>query len=199
MKYKTAKVVGHPRSGTHYLTHLLNVNFFHLKNYLPLYAGHSNHHKQWLTDGNTAVFYMFRNNKDTIQSIYNMKERFGLKANSMEEFLSTKLCDLKDTKQKCNAVRNVPGQYQEFHDSDGYLGSHNQTIEAYLDSHKRKWTNWCMFADNGYIVRYENLINDFDNTMLNIAKFLKSNKTEFINESYRVGWYNKSDPEKKFA
>jgi hypothetical protein len=34
---------------------------------------------------------------------------------------------------------------------------------------------------------------DFDGTMLKIAKFLGSDKTEFIDENKRIGWRSKSD------
>ena len=42
-------------------------------------------------------------------------------------------------------------------------------------------------------VSYDDLMEDYSSTMLNIAQFLGSEKREFTKETSRIGWYDKSD------
>ena len=197
MKYHTAKVVGHPRSGSHYLAHILNINFFHRENHLALYAGHSKAHKIHLRSPGVAVFYTYRNNYDTICSMYKIRDRLGLKANSLEEFIQSKLSDMNDDNITSNAILNINGNKKVVTDVDHYMGEHDLTPEEYLLKHKAFWLQ--ISADNYMPIFYDLLIADFKGTMLNIAKFLGSDKTVFINETSRVGWYDSKDEVKVFT
>jgi len=197
MKYKTAKVIAHPRSGSHYLAQLLNINFFHLPNYLPLYAGHGKHHLAHLKRPDTAVFYVHRNNEDSIKSMFVMRNRLGLVANSLEEFKNTKLSDMRSTNIKSEAIRNIPGIREEIDIVDTYLGQFNSTPGDYLNEHKEFWKS--LLRQNYMCISYESLINNFDKTMLTIAKFLGSDKTAFIKDTTRVGWYDRNEPSRKFS
>lgn len=197
MNFKTAKVIGHPRSGSHYLAHLLNINFFCYPTYLPLYGGHSNSHKNWLKDSSIAVFYIYRNNNSTIDSMYNLRNRFGLVADSIEEFKNSKLSDMHDKNIKSEAICNIQGNKQIVTDVDTYFKNINKTPEEFLNSHKEFWLS--ENKNNFLSLRYEDLLNDFEHTMKLIAWFLNSEAINFIQEKERVGWYSKDEPPKKFS
>ena len=197
MKYKTAKVVGHQRSGSHYLARLLAINFFDLENYLPLYAGHSPGHAIHLRDKHCAVFYIYRNNFPTLCSMWKIRNRLGLKANSFSEFCNTELSDMCDTSLPVNCIRDTRYDKIEVHEADNYFKHIKMIPVDYLNKHKKMWLNKA--GDNLMPIKYEDLINDFDKTMKSIAKFLGSDKKEFINEKTRVGWYDPNDDSKKFA
>lgn len=197
MKYKTAKVIGHPRSGSHYLARLLNINFFHLSDYLPLYAGHSTAHIRHFNDPNTAVFYIYRDNTNTITSMYTMRNRFGLVADSLEEFKNTRLCDMHNVNIKSKAIRNLGTRKEETTIVDTYLKRFDQTPEEYLNAHKKFWLG--LKHSNYYVVKYENLLYEFEHTMEMIAWFLESSKHEFVQEEERIGWYDKNDVKKSFC
>ena len=47
--------------------------------------------------------------------------------------------------------------------------------------------------ENFMFVCYDDLVEDFHGTMLKIAKFLGSDKTEFKDENARVGWRENAD------
>jgi len=194
MKYKTAKVIGHPRSGSHYLAQLLNINFFHLPTYLPLYAGHGEHHRKHLNSKNTAVFYIYRNNEDSIKSMFVMRNRLGLIAKDLEEFKKTKLSNMCSTNIKSEAVRNVPGQKEYINIVDTYLGQFKLTPEEYLNRHKNYWID--IIKPNYLKISYDDLLADFPNMIKYIAEFLDSEKTEFIKETERIGWYDRNEVKK---
>ena len=197
MKYKAAKVISHPRAGSHYLAHLLNINFFHLPNYLPLYAGHSTAHMRYLDRPDTAVFYIYRDNVNTIESMYNMRNRFGLVANSFEEFKNTRLCDMHNVNIKSEAIKDNGIKKELVSDVDTYLSRFDQTPEEYLNAHKKFWLN--IHQSNYHVLMYEDLLYEFEHTMEMIAWFLESSKHEFIQEEKRIGWYDKYDTKEKFC
>lgn len=190
MKYKNAKVISHPRAGSHYFAKLLNDNFFHKDNYLDLYAGHSEHHVVHLKTPNTAVFYIYRNNTDTIKSMFVMRDRLGLVANNIEEFRTKKLSKMHNRNIKSRALFNG----KPVNIVDTYLSNKNLTIDEYLDQHKQFWNKKAMF-----IVNYQALQENFESCMLAIAQFLESDKTEFVNEHQRVGWHDAKDQKKIFS
>ena len=197
MRFNRAKIVSHPRAGSHYFAKLLNENFFHRKSYLDLYAGHSHSHTTHLRAASTAVFYIYRNNQDTIKSIYKLRDRFGLKADSLEEFVSSYLSDMDDKKIKSEAIYNSGNKKKVITEVDHYLGTHVLTIDSYLDMHKEFWFNLERY--NYMIISYDSLMLDFQNTMEHIAKFLGSEKHTFTNELERIGWYDKKDTKKIFT
>lgn len=198
MKYKTAKVISHPRAGSHYFTKLLNDNFFHKKDYLELYAGHSNHHVTHLKSPSTAVFYIYRNNVDTLKSIFRMRDRFGIAPGSWGEFLNTPLNELNSTKIVSEAVFNNGEKQKIVTEVDHYLGTHPHKVESFLNLHKVHWIKF-IEQPNFMIVSYDHLKEDFQEEMLKVAKFLGTDKTDFTQEKERIGWYDKSEREKNFS
>ena len=190
MKYKHAKVVSHPRAGSHYLAKLLNINFFNKKSYLDLYAGHAKTHVTHLTVPSTAVFYIYRDNPSTIKSMYVLRDRFGLIADSLEEFKSKKLSNMHSRNIKSKAIFNG----ELITEVDTYFCNVNLTIEEYLNEHKKFWKPRANF-----IIFYPALIEDFENCMYAINQFLEGDKTEFIRETKRIGWYDAKEDKKIFS
>lgn len=190
MKYKTAKVISHPRAGSHYLAKLLNANFFHKDSYLELYAGHGSGHLQHLKSPSTAVFYIYRNSEDTIKSMFVLRDRFGLVADNIEEFKTKKLNEMHNKNISSNAVFNG----KSVTDVDTYFSTIPLTIEEYLKEHREFW-----YRPGLFVVNYQALIEDFQQSMGAIAFHLGSDRREFINVTKRVGWYDASDEEKIFT
>lgn len=188
MKYKTAKVVSHQRAGSHYLAKLLNDNFFHEKDYLSLYAGHSKgHYKKY---PGAVIFYIYRNNRDTINSIYNLRNRFGLIADSIEEFKTKKLSNMHSTNIVSKAMLND----KIVTDVDTYFSTVHVTIEEYLEEHKKFWNTRADF-----IVNYDALIQNFIPCMKAIAIFLGSELEDFKNEREQIGWHDAQYDKKIFS
>ena len=80
---------------------------------------------------------------------------------------------------------------------DTYLKGFNLTPEEYLNEHKLYWLS--IVKPNYMCIAYEDIVFDFEVTMYEIAKFLGSDKTEFIRETKRVGWYDKNETPKNFS
>jgi len=190
MKFNVAKVISHPRAGSHYLAWLLNINFFYKDNYLELYAGHGKVHKRYLKEKEVAVFYVYRDLDPTLLSIYTLRERFGLKCDSWEHFLNTKLRDLNSRKTTPKAYYDSGKDRVYVTDTDHYLGRFDLTPIEFLKEHKDYWTN--LRSSNYMVISYETLTNNFEEEMLKIAKFLGSDRKDFINTSRKIGWYIES-------
>lgn len=191
MKYSFAKVIGHQRSGSHFFAKTLNDNFFHKENYLDLYTGHSRQHLQWIKHPNMCVFYTYRNTEDSVESMYRMRDRFGLVANSLEEFKTKKIKDMYSRKINANTIFYNGVSEKLITEVDGFLSGINKTVENYLDSEKKFWLYYS--CPNYMPVSYDDLMEDYDSTMIRVAQFLGSDKREFTKEKSRIGWYDKSD------
>jgi hypothetical protein len=194
MKYVAAKVISHPRAGSHYFAKLLNDNFFFRKDYLTMYAGHSKAHTAHLRSPGVAVFYIYRNNEDTIKSIFKIRDRFGLVANSIEEFKEKKLCDMRGNRIDSTAIYDNGNTQKVVTKVDTYLPGINMTVEEYLNDHKKFWKTRAHF-----IIYYDALMQDFDNCMYAVNLFLGADKTEFVNETKRIGWYDAKEGGKIFS
>lgn len=189
MKYKNAKVISHPRAGSHYFAKLLNKNFFHRDNYLELYAGHSSAHKQHLNAPSTVVFYIYRNDEDTLKSMYKLRDRLGLKTRNFETFLTSRLKDMNDRSIKSEAIFNNGKTKKIITAVDSYMGQFSVTPPEYLDIHKAFWME--INRPNFLVVSYDSLINNFTEEMKLVAWFIESDKKEFKNIDQRIGWYDK--------
>lgn len=197
MKYRNCKVVSHPRAGSHYLAHLLNINFYHFSNYLSLYAGHSSQHVSWLRQSSTCVIYIHRNIEDSVKSMFKLKNRFGLVCTTLQGFERNTLSDMHYKNIKSCAVVNIGGNKRIVTDVDTALRNIQLTPGQYIQQHHNQWIS--RVEPNFLPVSYENLTEFFDSTMLHIAQFLGSNKTTFTNETNRIGWYDNSEDKKIFT
>lgn len=195
MKYKTVKVASHPRSGSHWVMRLIDMNFFDGKDYLKHYGGHpfgNEPRSKGYFKPNQAVIYTWRTIDDAVRSIYKMRHRFGLDEDNYETFCVTPMKKMYNPNLKVVAVRDTLTGEDKFTDVDWLFRSREETPKEYIEKHRRSWQ---VHTDkpNFLAVCYDDLVVDFQGTMLRIAHFLGSNKTEFVDENRRVGWREKSD------
>jgi hypothetical protein len=142
------------------------------------------------------VFYVYRNNADTLKSIYKLRDRFGLVADNFENFLNTKLSVMGNGSIKSEAVYSSGDNKKIVTQVDSYLRSFDMLPEEYLEEHKKFWLD--IKCSNYMVIAYEDLIFNFQDTMYDIAMFLNSNQTVFKNETSKIGWYDKKDKKKNF-
>jgi len=195
MKYKTVKVASHPRSGSHWIMRLIDMNFFDGTDYLRHYGGHpfgNEPRSLGYFKPKQAVIYTYRNLDSTADSVYRMRHRFGLDQDDYEKFCATPMKDMYNTNLKVDTFRNTIKDTKYVDEVDWLFRSRTETVSEYMIKHKQSW----MVHDgkpNFLTVSYDDLVSSFHGTMLNIAHFLGSDKTEFIDENKRVGWRAKSD------
>ncbi len=196
MKYKTIKIPGHPRSGSHWINHLIDINFFDGSDYIRHYGGHpwGNEPRaaQYLSQRGQAVLYTYRNLDDAINSMYRMRHRFGLGRDNYEEFKNTPMKKMYNPKLKVEAIVDAINHREVVNQVDGLLAQRSETIGEYLTAHKQSWVQH-ESKTNFMLVCYDELVSNFQGTMIKIANFLGSDKNTFIDEERRVGWRERQD------
>lgn len=196
MKYKTVKIPGHQRSGSHWINRLIDINFFNGSDYTRHYGGHpwgnEARANQYLNTKGQAVFYTHRNLEDAINSAYRIRHRLGLDEDDYEKFKTTPMKNMHNKNLKAEAIVNDAKNTRVVRTVDTLLEHRTETIGEYLSAHYNSWKVH-EDKDNFMFICYDDLVNDFQGTMLKIAKFLGSNKTEFVDETKRVGWHEKED------
>jgi len=197
MKYKEIKIVGHQRSGSHWISRFIDINFFNGVGYLERYNvhlwGHSERSLRYLRNVNqVAVIYTYRNLDDTVDSIYRMRHRFGLDEDDFEKFKTTPMQEMFNPTIEVDAVVNDTKSEKHISDVDTSLSERQETVIEYINDNRE---SWLVHSDkpNFKMVNYDDMVNNFQETMLDIANFLGSNKVDFKDEYIRVGWMEKAD------
>lgn len=188
MLYKNIKTVGHRRSGTHYITALLSINFLEDENYLKIYEKHKPFHR--LNPSNnkdTAFFYIWRNFDDVSRSIYKMRDRFGLNAKSYDDFLLKKYSDMWKPKKSCKVRVDSLNGTKIVTKIGGGLKNINKTPYDFWYNEIETWSK-NIILPNVYLISFDDVKNDFQKSMIDIAKFLGSDKTEFKTIDKKIGW-----------
>ena len=199
MKYKVVKIIGHPRSGTHWINRLIDLNFFDGTDYLRHYNGHLWGHqkraREYFQQSGLGVIYTYRNLSDTIKSIYRMRQRFGLDEDDFHKFSTTPMNKMYNPHIKVDVVRNTLKNKDEINKVDRLL-NRRETVSEYIKTHVQSWKVY-IAKPNFMMLYYDDLVNDFEKTMLKISEFLESDKTTFKDEKRRVGWWDSQDKEWK--
>jgi hypothetical protein len=182
--------MSHPRSGSHYIAALIDINFFDGNNYLRHYVGHRLGNDKKVKDKKKAIIYTWREYEATAKSLFGLRHRFGLDEDDFEKFQQRTLKNMFNSNlsvntyvDTLNSSRMEKGVTQLFSEMD-------MTLKAYLEEHKRSWLTY-RGKKNFLDIQYEELLKNFDKSMLKIAKFLGIRKKKFININKKIGWQNK--------
>ncbi|MCK5018527.1 MAG: sulfotransferase domain-containing protein [Candidatus Peribacteraceae bacterium] len=184
-------IVGHPRSGNHYLLHLLDLNFkgkfrqrFTHRGSIPVAKKDIPKYK---------FLYIYRNFDDVARSIYKLGGRHGVPEDLPFEDFTDKVAkewyikNLKNTVKRIrfNGVRNSEKQENN---RTGPVCPLNTTIRKFHKQSIQNWKDYATQYDNILLVKYEDLMEDFTSTMDKISMFLfgKSQPT-YKNVERKVG------------
>ncbi len=201
-------VHSHPRSGTHYLMAVVNENFIHAPGRFRDAWGHDRRIKRflhglpsqcdpsWFNEG--QHFYIWREFDAVAKSILSMPKRFGITKNlSLEEFSEAKWGDIYEPKVRWSWRNFYEVSDKEEGKIDGgdstAFGSvfHKLAIEMvtrdYWALHLEKWKEFAEGRENIHVVRYEDLLENFQDTMESIASFLGSDRKTFEQVTKKVG------------
>lgn len=191
MKYNKIKISSHPRSGSHYLAQLIDVNFFDGSNYLRHYGGHSYGQCNHILQSKIGQIYLWRNAEDTLKSLFKMRHRFGLNENDFEIFKNKKISTMYDSNLKVNVHVNNIHSKKTIHVVDDFMNrtpTRDFTPIEFIQQHKQSWVNCKKKCPNLLIINYDELLHEFDITMQTISDFLGRGVTEFIQVNEKVGW-----------
>jgi hypothetical protein len=189
MKYSDIVCAGHPRSGTHYITALISINFLDDVDYLKVYRNHEL--PQIVRDPDVGYIHIWRDFEGVAKSIYVLRERFGLDVADYEEFIATPYRDMWMARKSHSVVTNVrtltgsaryPGAVDFFKEVD-------MTPRDYWEFYNRSWIEWRDKNSNIISVKYEDVLEDFGGTMAYVAEMLHCDVGHFKNIDRRVGWW----------
>lgn len=189
MIYKHIRCTGHPRSGTHYITGLIGINFLNDPDYLKIYRNHEL--PDMVTDPDTAYFHIRRDFQGVAESIYALKERFGLDVESYEAFLRRRYCDMwrmENTRTVMTNVRTLNGQARYPGVSD-FFKPFSMTPHEFWMYYNEMWRKIAEKHPNVISVRYDDILADFDRTMAFISDRLGVKASKFKNIEKKIGWW----------
>lgn len=194
MKFKDLKVYSHPRTGSHYAAALISTNFFNEQNYLKFYRGHlpygmSLNPKRATTNSNTAFIYIRRNFNDTAKSIFKLRDRFGLNVPNYDKFMITPYSKMWSGHKEVKVIRETLTDLEKVEGISSFFRNVSMTPKDYHKWHFESWSK-IKQQNNIFIISYDKLKEDFNAEMSRLAKFLGSDKTNFINIDKKVGWKN---------
>jgi len=189
MRYRHILCTGYPRSGTHYITALISINFLDDADYLKIYRSHE--FPDLVQDANTAYIHIWRDFEGIAKSIYVLKQRFGLDVGSYEEFLKSRYSDMwkmKDPDKVVINARNLWGRVKIKGISD-FFKDVDMPPREYWELYNGLWSDSAKKNPNIIIVKYDDVLEDFSGTMAYAAMRLGSDLAEFKNIERKVGYW----------
>ena len=192
-KYKNFMVVGMPRSGNHYLAHLVGINFFGRTTIPKKVVLHHLPNEAALEqpEGPFVTFYCYRSFEGFSKSFYNLRARFGMGDITLEDLRTRPLGELvpQGDKPKANYTFDDGDTCQQSTEIRLWYARSKRTLREHWQQHLRKWFSHAAKTPHVVVVNYESLLQAFHPTMLNIAACLGSTKVEFEDKLGRIGWY----------
>lgn len=201
MNYRTVEVKGHQRAGNHYLAYLINENFFELPNFYEFFKNGShkfgNQHSVFQQD--VLYIYIYRDFYTTARSLLKIGGRFSIGTTDINDLLfDKKMSDYASDKVVPNIALDKFTQeaFNKARDSKNRRSSFafdfkNMSLKEWHTKHVNSWLK--IDKPNLTFIKYEDIVNDFDNTMLYIAEKLGSDKTTFKNTKKQVGVIHKDE------
>lgn len=188
LKYKNIAVTGHQRSGTHYIAGLIALNFLGHKNYGTIYKNHK--FPKISTNINTAYIYTWRDFKNTAKSIFAMRKSFGLNnIKTFEGFLKSNYCDMWDPHKNFEiTVTNLKNNTYKTNYVTGFYSKIEYTPKEWWEIYHNRWATAERKKSNIIKVSYNDLKDDFQKTMTDLAIKLGSDKRSFKNIDKKIGW-----------
>ena len=201
---RRVQIVGHQRSGSHYLGALIEQNIFDSTDYVRHMSrtGHPTPKQVNLSDLSTLFIYTHRNFEDTLKSLHKIKDRFKL-VGSFEDFKEKKIGELLYIKIPWKSeveVNWIFNPKQQLDNQSSYFRSYSgMTLREW---HEKVCTEWLaeIGRDNVMGLRYEafSLKDDLEYkkyAMLIISEYLWDNKAwkpeSFKDITERVGYYTR--------
>jgi len=182
------KVLGHPRSGNHFVAALVNENFIGWHEYVFLVRDRC--HNLWDTlDADTKFIYVYRDVNDVLNSVYGLRGRFGLDVHDFGKFVSTRYCDMfsEDVRARvcCNYITSKMTVTEKSREFKAVEYRPPQWHRIHL-LHYRKLSE---IYDNLLMISYESFMKNFQGAMTTISGFLGSTRRKFNPIREKVGWY----------
>jgi hypothetical protein len=193
VKFSRIQIHCHPRSGSHYLAALIDLNFFDGSNYLRHYKKSKPHRfgGQVLREINnhpeTAYVYIWRSFEPVSLSMYKMRKRFGLIEDDFDTFLDTKYSEMWRRAVPSRVKVNVLHRERVIRGSSSLFSRARLVPYEYWKMHIASWKK-LEGKENVILVLYDNLLEHFQGTMLALAQALGSDKDTFLDIKEKVGW-----------
>ena len=135
---------------------------------------------------NTGFIYITRNFKDVSKSVFNLRNRFGLRVSDYNTFLKKPYGDMWAGNLEVDVVKQtLSGKEEHIYTVSNVFKGVPLTPQEYFRFHNHSWK---LSAKNVCVVSYDNMMSDFDAEMRKISSFLGSSVKSFQNIKARIGW-----------
>jgi hypothetical protein len=201
MKYKAVEVKGHQRAGNHYLAYLINENFFNLPNFYEFFKQGShvfgNQHIVFKDD--VLYIYIHRDFESTAKSLFKIRGRFCIGTENIDDLLSDKKMGEYASKEIETNIALDKYTAEAFRKAGDSINRKSPFTYTFKNLSLREWhskhiNSWLKISrPNLIFIKYEDLVHDFDNTMLYIAEKLGSDNKKFTNIDKKVGVIHKDE------
>ena len=189
MRFRDLEIHSHQRSGSHYIAALLCRNFLGTDDYLPYYKNHfigNDVYKRVWENPDVGYVYVWRSREDVLRSMWNFRARLGMSASSESAFSNYPANSLW-RQGTCNARYVGPRDTRATTGVSYYFRDVPVSLKQHWRLHKQFW-EMLEVRDNVKLVKYDDLIGDFQGTMQDIADWLGSDRTEFEDIEKKIGW-----------
>jgi len=193
MKYSDVHVYSHQRSGSHYVTALVDANFFNGRDYIRHYKNHPIGPQvvnQIVNLPQVLFLYVWRDFYKTAQSIFKQRKRFGLHVESYDDFLASPYNQMWSNENEFDVVTdyNYLNRAGQEVGVSYYFANINMTPKKFWEEHLAFWRGVAAEHENVHLMKFDDLLDDFNGELAKLAKAVGSDKTEFVNIEERVGW-----------
>ncbi|MEM9829426.1 MAG: sulfotransferase domain-containing protein [Bacteroidota bacterium] len=187
LRFNEVRIYAHQRSGSNYLAELIDSNFIESGSYKNVYGGHALPSEVDIDNPSIGYIYLYRDFDKVAQSVFKLRNTFGLDVNDYNRFLDTRYSEMFNPHLKAiHQVKHHNGMKYESRVSEYFRNIH-MTPREFYDLHISAWENYSE-SENILVISYEGLTGGFGNTMLRISDFLGAKISEFSNISEKVGY-----------
>jgi len=188
-KSKEIALTAHQRSGSHYVAALITINFLGHKNHGSIHHNHILPNRMLKKDSKFYV-YVWREFDGIAKSMFTMRKTFGLNnVKNFETFLKSRYCDMWDP-QKHDGVKvaDLRGNSRTDDYVTQFFRNRQYTPKEWWEFYYGSWDRQAMKRKNVIKVSYNDLLNNFEKAMIELAIKLKSENRTFQNIDKKIGW-----------
>ncbi|MBD3194342.1 MAG: hypothetical protein GF317_04755 [Candidatus Lokiarchaeota archaeon] len=195
-RFTNIYLFSHPRSGSYYMRQLLIKNFV-FSNGRKWVKNNSSHWIGKILESKIPVFknrnrdvayiYIYRQAQDVLKSVYSIRSLFGLDVDNYQDFLDTKYSDMFNGNISPGKVFLNSKEFELIYCNKFFENCNYKPFEFWME-HLGYWYR----VPDVYMICYDDLIENFYNTMLNLSIFLGvdfDNKLQFENIEEKVGYW----------
>jgi hypothetical protein len=193
MKFNTLQVVGHRRSGTHFVAAATSVNLMQSDDYMKIYGKHMTAERaKVLENPDTGFIFVIRPFPEVARSMFEMRSRFGLSVPTYNEFLQRTYAEMWTDKLEVRVISKTLTTEKTVTKVGGGLKGIKLNPRDFWRKYNKSWKKLSN-QENVFILAYADLIQKYEDTIKALGEWAEVPITEIRPIDQRVGWWNTND------